>query len=84
MSEVYLPKNHLPTPSGSVTNRHFLLCCRILYNLERIHWKTLNTESERCDESESEPNTTICITRYIEQSVGCSMGYHGTDPEKER
>ena len=54
------------------------------YNLERTFWKTLNTESERCDETESDPNTTKCITHYIEQSVGCSLGYHGTDPEMER
>lgn len=54
------------------------------YELERTHWKTLNTENERCDETDSEANTTKCITRYIEQSVGCSMGYHGTDPKLER
>ena len=54
------------------------------YQLERTHWKTLNTENERCDETNLEPNTTKCITRYIEQSVGCSMGYHGTDPDIDR
>ena len=57
---------------------------RAKYQLERSHWKTLNTDNERCDETDSEPNTTKCITRYLEQSVGCSMGLYGTDPELER
>ena len=36
---------------------------RANYELKRTHWKMLNTEDERCDESDSEANTTqsLCI-----------------------
>ena len=54
------------------------------YQLERTRWKTLNTENERCDDTDSDPNMTKCITGYLERSVGCSMGLHGTDPDMER
>ena len=55
------------------------------YELERTHWKTLNTENERCDETDSEANTTKCITQFLERSAGCSMGSHGgTEPAMER
>ena len=54
------------------------------YELERTHWKTLNTEKDRCDETDSEANTTKCITQFLEQSVGCSMGSYGADPSMER
>ena len=54
------------------------------YRLERTHWKTLNTENQRCDEGNSVPNTTKCITRYLEQTVGCSMGLYGSDPGMKR
>ena len=54
------------------------------YQLERTRWKTLNTKNERCDEKNSEPKTTKCITQYLEQSAGCFMGLHGTDTDLER
>lgn len=54
------------------------------YLLTRTRWKTLNTPSQRCDEGNAAANTTQCITRYLEQKVGCSMGLLGTDPELKR
>ena len=57
---------------------------RANYELKRTHWKMLNTEDERCDESDSEANTTQCITQYLERSVGCSLGLIGGDPNLER
>ena len=49
------------------------------YRLERTHWKTLNTENQRCDEGRSAANMTNCITRYLEQTIGCSVGLYGSD-----
>ena len=54
------------------------------YLLERTHVKTLNTQNQRCDEENSGVDTTTCITKYLEQTVGCSMGLHGTDPDLKR
>ena len=54
------------------------------YRLERTHWKTLDTENQRCDEVNDNKNTTQCITTYIEKTVGCSVGMFGTDPHMKR
>ena len=54
------------------------------YRVERTRWKKLRTENHICDEDNSSDNTTMCITRFIEQKVGCSMGWHGGDPDMKR
>lgn len=54
------------------------------YRLERTHHKTLTTENQRCHEGTTRVDTTICITRYLEETVGCSMGLYGTDPGLSR
>ena len=54
------------------------------YKLERTHWKTLNTKNQRCDDGSSRPNTTSCITQYLDKKIGCSMGLHGADPYMKR
>ena len=54
------------------------------YSLERTHLKILNTKNQPCDEGDSKPNTTTCITRHLEKEVGCSMGTYGSDPKMER
>ena len=54
------------------------------YRLERTHWKTLNTESQRCDEGSSAANMTNCITQYLEQKIGCSVGLYGSDRSIKR
>ena len=55
------------------------------YRLERTHVKLLRTQNQECDDDEnSVPNTTMCITRYLEKTAGCSMGMQGGDPHLER
>ena len=54
------------------------------YRLDRTHWKIMRTKDQICDEGNSEPNTTMCITRHLENKVGCSIGMLGADPHIER
>ena len=49
------------------------------YRIERTHYKTLRTENQRCDDRVDATNTFTCITKYLEQTVGCSIGMYGTD-----
>ena len=49
----------------------------------RTHWKSLDTEEKRCD-TENQYNTTKCITHFLENSIGCSMGMAESDTEVER
>ena len=55
---------------------------RQTFTITRTHWKALNTVDKRCDEdTKMEANTTKCITHYIEEKTGCSMGFAGSDPK---
>lgn len=55
------------------------------FAITRTQWKTLDRPDKRCDvDNQSEANTTMCITRYIERTTGCSIGLSGSDPEAER
>ena len=58
--------------------------CHQSYLLTRTRRKTLNTPGQRCDEGNGAPSTTQCITRYLEQKIGCSMGLRGTNPKLKR
>ena len=49
------------------------------YMLRRTHWKAMNTEKKRCDNENTEAETTKCITQYLEHKIGCSFGMSGTD-----
>ena len=51
------------------------------YKITKTHWKALDTSDKRCDDSFSDANTTQCITRYLEHTVGCSMGLSGSDKQ---
>ena len=51
------------------------------YKITKTHWKALDTPNKRCDDSNSEANTTQCITRYLENTIGCSMGLAGSDKQ---
>ena len=51
------------------------------YKMTKTHWKALDTPDKRCDDSYSEANTTQCITRYLEHTIGCSMGLAGSDKQ---
>ena len=50
------------------------------YHLKRIEWKFLNTEKMPCDEERRDPNTTGCITSFLERETGCSLNLLGGDP----
>ena len=59
-------------------------CLAQEYKLGRTHWKTLDKESNRCDEVKTEAKTTECITRYMEKNLKCSMGLQGSDGKIKR
>ena len=43
------------------------------YDVKRTHWKALDTQNKRCDSSNSQGNTTQCVTNYLENNIGCSI-----------
>ena len=49
------------------------------YLLERTHWKALDNEEQRCDQKSNAGSTTRCITKYLEEEIGCSMGLQGSN-----
>ena len=53
------------------------------FELGRIRSKTIDTPDTRCD-MENKANTTECIARYLEDSIGCSMGLAGSGFEAKR
>ena len=54
---------------------------QINYQMKKTHWIAMDNPDKRCDGSFSEANTTRCITRYLEQTIGCSMGLAGSDKQ---
>ena len=54
------------------------------YKIMMTQWKALDSPTKRCDNDATEPNTTLCLTRYLEHEIGCSMGLAGNDPEITR
>lgn len=50
------------------------------YLLKRTHWKALDNEQQRCDQEDNAKSTTKCITEYLEEVAGCSMGLQGSNP----
>ena len=70
----YLEKRNLPNRTYEQS-----------FSITRTRWKTLNNEDKRCDEDpHSEANTTECVTRYLENKIGCSMGLSGSDLDVQR
>lgn len=49
------------------------------FKLGRALWKNLDTNEKRCNKDKTEGSTTECITRYLERSIGCSMGLAKSD-----
>ena len=47
------------------------------YELRRTRWITLDERHQRCDYSKTAAKTTECVTQYLEQEIGCSMGLLG-------
>ena len=54
------------------------------YKIRRLHWNALDNPEKRCDMVDTEANTTRCLTRYMEETVGCSMGLTRSDLRMER
>ena len=51
------------------------------YKIKRTSWKALDYPAKRCTEQGAKANTTRCITNYIENTIGCSIGLSGSDPQ---
>ena len=54
------------------------------YRLMRTHWKILDRGEQKCDKSQAESTTTECISRYLEGTIGCSMGMALGNSEMKR
>ena len=53
--------------------------------ITRTRWKSLKTDNNNCDDDqEIEANATKCITHYMEDKIGCSVGLSGNNPEIEQ
>ena len=51
------------------------------YKIKRTRWKALDSPVKRCTDQGAKANTTQCVTNYIENTIGCSMGLSGSDPQ---
>ena len=49
------------------------------YAISRTHWMHLDNAEFRCNSDRSKANTTECITNYLENQIGCSMGLQRTN-----
>ena len=67
----------------SVNKAYGRISFRQHLELERIHLKAIDTPEARCD-VENKDNTTECIAKYLEDSIGCSMGMAGSRMKTER
>ena len=54
-----------------------LECYHYEMKITKSGLKALDQPSERCDSLTTFPNTSECITKYIEEKLGCSMKIHG-------
>ena len=54
------------------------------YTMKQTQWKELDTPRKRCKVGSAVANTTRCITQYLEDKVGCSMGIARSDPQLRR
>ena len=54
-----------------------------MYEVDRAHWKSLDSKERRCD-SENKNYVTKCITKFLENSIGCSMGMPESNKEVDR
>ena len=51
-----------------------------IFFISRTHWRTLSNENKMCDEDHNtEANLTRCYTRYLENTIGCSIGMLGSN-----
>ena len=54
------------------------------FKLNQIHWKAIDHESHKCDEENTVGHTTsMCITTFLENTIGCTMNFQGSKPGLE-
>ena len=53
------------------------------YKMKQTLWKALDTPQKRCINNKK-ANTTKCLTLYLEDKIGCSMGLARSDKNVER
>ena len=54
------------------------------YKMSQTQWKALDTSQKRCKSDGREANTTQCLTKFLEQRIGCSMGLARSNPKVAR
>ena len=55
------------------------------HKIAKTHWKAMDTNNKRCiSQNYEEANTTKCITEFLENKVGCSVGLSGSNPKIKR
>ena len=54
------------------------------YKMKQTLWKALDTPQKRCINNNKKANTTQCLTMYLEDKIGCSMGLARSDKNVER
>ena len=54
-----------------------------MYEVDRVHWKSLDSKERRCD-TENKNHVTKCITKFLENLIGCSMGMLESNKEVDR
>ena len=86
---MYFPKDDTIFGSDVIIKHDFTSDSEGIYeqtlSITRTRWKSLKTDNNNCDDDQNlEANTTKCITHYMEDEIGCSVGLSGTDPEIEQ
>ena len=44
-----------------------------VYEIQRTYWEALDSREKRCDE-DNKNHTTECITQFLANLIGCSLG----------
>ena len=52
------------------------------FHLKKVQWDSISTDKMpcACDKGDRAPDTTRCITSWLERKIGCSMSLLGADP----
>ena len=54
-----------------------------MYEIDRAHWKSLDSKERRCD-TDNKNYVTKCITKFLQNLIGCSMGMPESNKEVDR
>ena len=54
--------------------------CHRHYELKRIHWKAMDYEKQRCDETGLNSNATHCIHNLVRERMGCYIPIDNMEP----